>query len=59
MMADTEDMKKMHLLVTPHQNKKLPIYRWYHFNHSFSRDLVWYLIDKFELNSQSIILDPF
>ena len=59
MMADTKDINGFHLLVTPHQNKKLPIYRWYHFNHSFSRDLVWYLIDKFELNSQSTILDPF
>jgi len=55
----TKEINESHLLVTPHQNKKLPIYRWYHFNHSFSRDLVWYLIDKFNLNCGNIILDPF
>jgi DNA modification methylase len=59
MIEDTKDFNGFRLLVTPYQNKKLPVYRWYHFNHSFSRDLVWYLIDKFELNSQSTILDPF
>jgi len=55
----SKGIDRFHLLVTPYQNKRLPIYRWYHFNHSFSRDLVWYLIDKFNLNSQNIILDPF
>lgn len=55
----SKDINKFHLLVTPYQNKMLPIYSWYHFNHSFSRDLVWYLIDKFNLDSQSNILDPF
>ena len=50
---------KLHLLVTPYQNKKLPVYNWYNFNHSFSRDLVWYLIDRFGLNEDSIVLDPF
>ncbi|NVM54623.1 MAG: hypothetical protein HWN66_13040 [Candidatus Helarchaeota archaeon] len=59
MNKSTKDVKYFRLLVTPYQNKKLSIYRWYHFNHSFSRDLVWYLIDKFNLNSQSTILDPF
>lgn len=55
----SKDINKFHLLVTPYQNRMLPIYSWYHFNHSFSRDLVWYLIDKFNLDSQSNILDPF
>ena len=55
----SKDINKFHLLVTPYQNRMLPIYSWYHFNHSFSRDLVWYLIDKFNLGSQSNILDPF
>lgn len=59
MNRGTKDLKGLRLLVTPHQNKNLPIYRWYHFNHSFSRDLVWYLIDKFNLDSQSTVLDPF
>jgi len=55
----SKDINKFHLLVTPYQNRMLPIYSWYHFNHSFSRDLVWYLIDKFNLDSQGNILDPF
>ncbi|GAG64372.1 unnamed protein product [marine sediment metagenome] len=55
----SKDINKFHLLVTPYQNRMLPIYSWYHFSHSFSRDLVWYLIDKFNLGSQSNILDPF
>ena len=59
MIADTKDINRFHLLVTPYQNKKIPIYRWYHFNHSFSRDLVRHLIEKFNLNSESNILDPF
>lgn len=59
MSKDIKDVSPFRLLVTPCQNKKLPIYRWYHFNHSFSRDLVWYLIDKFNLDSQSTVLDPF
>lgn len=59
MSKNTKHVNDLRLLVTPYQNKKLPIYRWYHFNHSFSRDLVWYLIDKFDLSSESNILDPF
>ncbi len=54
-----EEKNKFHFLVTPYQNRTLPIYRWYHFNHSFSRDLVWYLIDNFNLGCESVILDPF
>jgi len=46
-------------LVTPYQNKKLPVYDWYNFKHSFSRDLVIKLIEKFQLNEKDKILDPF
>lgn len=59
MNKDTIDVKDFHLSTKPCQNKKLSIYRWYHFNHAFSRDLIWYLIDKFNLNLESRILDPF
>jgi len=59
MSKNIKDINPLRLLVRPYQNKKLPIYRWYHFNHGFSRDLVWYLIDKFGLGSESNILDPF
>jgi len=51
--------KQLHLLVTPYQNKKLPVYRWYNYNHSFSRDLVIEIIEKFNLNVKDKILDPF
>lgn len=47
------------LLVTPYQNKRLPVYNWYHYRHSFSRDLVIELIEKFRLNDEDKILDPF
>jgi len=47
------------LLVTPYQNKRLPVYDWYNYKHSFSRDLVIKLIKKFQLNDGDKILDPF
>ncbi len=47
------------LLVTPYQNKRLPVYDWYNYKHSFSRDLVIKLIEKFRLNDEDKILDPF
>jgi len=47
------------LLVTPYQNKRLPVYDWYSYKHSFSRDLVIKLIEKFRLNDEDKILDPF
>jgi len=51
--------KKLGLLVTPYQNRKLPVYDWYNYKHSFSRDLVTSLIREFQLNGQDKILDPF
>jgi len=51
--------KKLGLLVTPYQNRKLPVYDWYNYKHSFSRDLVTSLIREFQLNGQDRILDPF
>lgn len=50
---------QLHLLVTPYQNRKLPVYRWYNYNHSFSRDLVIKIIEKYNLGSKDKILDPF
>lgn len=47
------------LLVTPFQNKKIPVYNWFNYKHSFSRDLVIKLIDKFQLDKDDRILDPF
>lgn len=45
--------------VTPNQNKKKPVYRWYNLNHSFSRDLVTRLLEEFNLDAGKIVLDPF
>jgi len=50
---------EIRLLVTPYQNKKIPVYDWYNYKHSFSRDLVIKLVEKFHLNNSDIILDPF
>ncbi len=46
-------------LVTPAQNRKVPVYRWYNLNHSFSRDLVLSLISDFDLGKGDVVLDPF
>lgn len=53
---DISDCSK---LVTPLQNKHLPVYRWYSFKHSFSRNLVYNLIESLNLTGNDIILDPF
>jgi len=36
----------LRLLVTPYQNKRLPVYDWYNYKHSFSHDLVIKLIGR-------------
>jgi len=53
-----ENLELKHL-VTPYQNKKLPVYDWYNYKHSFSRDLVIKLIEGFQLQKCDKILDPF
>ena len=45
-------------LVTARPNKKIPIYDWYVYPHSFARDLVNYVLDEFEIKAGSIVLDP-
>ena len=51
----------LNLLVTDQLNKKYPVYRWYNYKHSFSRELVTELFKAFSLKrgSKKIILDPF
>jgi DNA modification methylase len=46
-------------LVTPYENKKLPVYQWYKFNHSFSPGLVNFLVNKLDLKKNQLLLDPF
>jgi len=46
-------------LVTFIPNKKEPIHNWYYFKEGFSKQLVDILIDKYQLNENSKVLDPF
>lgn len=46
-------------LVTFIPNKKEPIHNWYYFKEGFSKQLVDIFIDQFQLNENSIVLDPF
>jgi SAM-dependent methyltransferase len=40
-------------------NKNLPVYNWFYYKEGFSRDLVFSLIERFDLGSDSTVLDPF
>ena len=46
-------------LVTYIPNKTEPIHNWYYFKEGFSKKLVDTLIEKFNLDNKSIVLDPF
>ena len=46
-------------LVTPYQSRKMPVYRWYNLNHSYSKDLILRLLQDFKVPPQSTVLDPF
>ena len=46
-------------LVTPYQVNHLPVYRWYTYKHSFSRNLVSTIINKYNLGPGDVTLDPF
>ena len=45
--------------VTPLQNRKTPVYRWYNLNHSFSRELVISLLREYGFHPGQLVLDPF
>lgn len=45
-------------LVTPGTNRRQPVYRWYVYPHSFTRELVQHILDELELKPGSIVLDP-
>jgi len=45
--------------VTPRPLKNEPIHRWFIFPHSFTNELVSFLINKWGLNSSHKIFDPF
>ena len=46
-------------LVTYIPNKVEPVHNWYYFKEGFSKKLVDMLIDKFNLNESSLVLEPF
>ena len=46
-------------LVTYIPNKVEPIHNWYYFKEGFSKQLVDLLIDRFNLNNESLVLEPF
>jgi SAM-dependent methyltransferase len=46
-------------LVTYIPNKIEPIHNWYYFKEGFSKKFVDAFIDRFQLNENSIVLDPF
>ncbi len=45
--------------VTPQPLAHAPVHRWFTFPHSFSREMVWELIDEWGLGPEDHILDPF
>lgn len=50
---------KLGELATFAPNKKLPVYNWFYFKESFSRDLVSELAKQFQLDKDTLVLDPF
>lgn len=51
----------LHLLVTDQLNKSIPVYSWYNYKHSFSRDLVVELFKAFSFTpkAKKVVFDPF
>lgn len=60
-----ETIDDLRPLVTNQTNKNLPLYGWYNYTHSFSRDLVFCLLNDFGVGrskksrQSGIVLDPF
>ncbi|MBI4162201.1 MAG: hypothetical protein HY513_00830 [Candidatus Aenigmarchaeota archaeon] len=40
-------------------NKKLPVYNWFYYKEGFSRDIVFHLIERFQIGKGNTVLDPF
>ena len=47
----------LHKLVTFEENKTLPVYSWFYFKEGYSKNLIYWLKEKYELNG--VVLDPF
>lgn len=55
----TEVNAALSRMVTAHANRDQPIYRWFVYPHSFSREFVYWSIDQIKLRKDSIVMDPF
>ena len=40
-------------------NKKEPVYNWFYFEEGFSKGLVFRLLEEFNIEKNSVVLDPF
>jgi DNA modification methylase len=54
-----QDAPELKYLVTFTPNKRHPIHGWYWYKEGFSKDLVDNLIERFNLDKSSTVLDPF
>jgi SAM-dependent methyltransferase len=58
-LALKDRSKTLSKFASPRHDIDNPIYNWYPFKHSYSKDLVNYLINEFNLKKGSWVLDPF
>jgi len=59
MIRIKDKTNKLSKLISPRHDINNPIYNWFSFKHSFSKDLVIYLTKQFNLTHNSWVLDPF
>ncbi|MGI2336013.1 MAG: hypothetical protein ACRKGH_05160 [Dehalogenimonas sp.] len=53
------EKRELGKFLTPRRDINTPIYNWYPYKHSYSKDLVLNLLDHFSLTPGSWVLDPF
>lgn len=58
-MHEIISRKDLGLLATFVPNKNLGVYNWFHYKEGFARDLVFMLIERFNLGKGDNVLDPF
>lgn len=46
-------------LVGFEHNKRIPIYRWFHYKEGFAPYIAWNLLKEFRVKEKSMVLDPF
>lgn len=55
----TQNISEFGSLISPARDRNEPIYNWHAFKHSYSKELVEKLVEKFGLGKGSWVLDPF